>query len=315
MVSKEFKAAFAIFTIIIAIIVPVAISTKMQPQLSNSALSSSSAPGTGGYYYANFCVSCHGPLASSAKLGRTAPQITAAISSVAAMNSLSSLNASQIEAIADALANPSAYSSNPLGASSPPPGSLALAGEGASVYAAYCAGCHGPLATSAKLGRSEAQISAAISSVNAMSSLSSLTASQIQAVAAALANPTATPQPGASIGPTPAPATMYAIYCASCHGPLSGSSVGGASTREIIEAISETRAMNNLSLTVNQIQAIASALQATGGGTNGNDTIQSTSVLIAYETYVIWLAALALAMAALVVMRRKNVLVARLREL
>jgi cytochrome c5 len=45
---------------------------------------------------------CHGPLASSTKRGRTAAQITSAIGSVSSMKGIS-LNATQIQAIADAL--------------------------------------------------------------------------------------------------------------------------------------------------------------------------------------------------------------------
>ena len=305
MVSKEFTTALVIYIVILAVTVPTAVVTKMQPQFPNGSLSSGSpAPGTGAYYYDNFCAGCHGPLASSTKLGRNAAQISGAISNVGAMHSLSSLNATQIQAIADALNNPPAASG---GSTSVSP---ALAGEGVSVYAAYCSGCHGPLITSAKLGRSAAQIEAAISSVSAMNALSSLTTSQIDAVAAALSNPSATPQPGASIGPAPAPATLYAIYCASCHGPLASSSVRGASAGEIREAISETRAMNTLSsLSTDQIQAIASALQNVGGGGSfGNDSLPSTSVLIVWEMRAVPLAALGLVMMALAVAGRKKLI-------
>ena len=58
--------------------------------------------------------------------------------------------------------------------------------DGAVLYATYCAGCHGPLATSTKRGKTAAEISAAIGSVPAMSGLSSLTKEQIAAIASAL---------------------------------------------------------------------------------------------------------------------------------
>lgn len=61
--------------------------------------------------------------------------------------------------------------------------------DGAALYGTYCSGCHGPLATSSKKGRTAAQISSAIASRTAMNSLSTLTSDQIAAIAAALATP------------------------------------------------------------------------------------------------------------------------------
>jgi hypothetical protein len=74
------------------------------------------------------------------------------------------------------------------GGTTPPPPSL----DGAALYTQYCAGCHGPLASSSKAGRTATQIQAAINSVGSMSSLKTLTSAQVQAIAAALA-PTAPP--------------------------------------------------------------------------------------------------------------------------
>lgn len=59
--------------------------------------------------------------------------------------------------------------------------------DGAALYTTYCAGCHGALASSTKIGRTAAQIQSAIDTVSAMQSLSSLTSSQVQAIATALA--------------------------------------------------------------------------------------------------------------------------------
>jgi mono/diheme cytochrome c family protein len=53
--------------------------------------------------YAGACASCHGPLATSTKLNRTAQNISDAIIAVPRMNSLSSLTPAQIQAIATAL--------------------------------------------------------------------------------------------------------------------------------------------------------------------------------------------------------------------
>ncbi len=66
---------------------------------------------------------------------------------------------------------------------------------GAALYATYCASCHGPLAASSKLGVTSSQIQAATLSVSAMSSLLTLTAGQVQAIASALSS-TPTPTPG-----------------------------------------------------------------------------------------------------------------------
>ena len=68
--------------------------------------------------------------------------------------------------------------------------------NGAGLYATYCSSCHGPLATSNKLGATAADIQSAIPNVGAMNSLSSLTQQQIQAIAAVLSSsPTSTPPP------------------------------------------------------------------------------------------------------------------------
>lgn len=58
----------------------------------------------GAQFYASYCASCHGSLASSSKKGRTATQITNAINTVGSMSSLKSLTSAQISAIASALA-------------------------------------------------------------------------------------------------------------------------------------------------------------------------------------------------------------------
>jgi mono/diheme cytochrome c family protein len=59
--------------------------------------------------------------------------------------------------------------------------------DGASLYTANCAVCHGALASSSKLNRTFAQIKSAISSnTGGMSSLGALTDAQLQAIATAL---------------------------------------------------------------------------------------------------------------------------------
>jgi mono/diheme cytochrome c family protein len=59
--------------------------------------------------------------------------------------------------------------------------------DGYALYAANCASCHNPIATSTKIGVSASAIQSAISGVGAMESLSTLSTAQIQAIAAVLA--------------------------------------------------------------------------------------------------------------------------------
>ncbi|TAN41530.1 MAG: cytochrome c, partial [Nitrospirae bacterium] len=99
------------------------------------------ATNDGATLYANSCQSCHGPLATSTKKGRTAAQIQASINSVGAMNSLMNLTAAQVSAIAGVLAT-----------TTPPPPPPVVT-DGATLYTSNCSGCHGPLATSSKRGR------------------------------------------------------------------------------------------------------------------------------------------------------------------
>lgn len=111
---------------------------------------------------------------SSSKKGRTAAQITSAISSVGRMNGIG-LTSAKISAIATALAGTT---------TSPPPTTT----SGATLYASYCAGCHGALSSSQVGGASASQISSAIhGGVSQMSGLSSLTSAQISAIASDLA--------------------------------------------------------------------------------------------------------------------------------
>ncbi len=193
--------------------------------------------------YNTICASCHGPLASSTKLGATASLISTGISTISQMQSLSNLSSAQIQAIAGIL-----QSTTP----NPTPST-----DGVTLYASYCASCHGPLASSAKIGASASRIQTAISTVSNMSSLSSLSGTQVQAISTALM---------AQSMPTDGP-TLYAINCSSCHGALANSSAGGASVSEIQSAIREKRKMQYLStLTLAQIQAISGALAGIAGG-------------------------------------------------
>lgn len=207
-------------------------------------------PSTGATLYATFCQGCHGTLANSTKLNRSATQISGAILANAGgqMGTLNTLTVAQIQAIADALVT----------VTPPPPVT-----DGATLYGNYCQACHGPLASSSKLNRTASQITTAISS-NAggvMGSLSSqLSATQIQAIATALVR--TTPPPPVTDG-----ATLYATYCQSCHGPLATSAKLNRTATQITNAISSNagNVMGSLNgqLSTTQIQAIATALVST----------------------------------------------------
>jgi len=210
----------------------------------------------GAALYTNNCAGCHGPLATSAKLNRTAAQIQAAIDTNAGnvMGSLSGLTVDEVQAIADALVS--------TGGGGGGGGTL----DGATLYTNNCSGCHGPLATSSKLNRTAAQIQAAIdgNAGNVMGSLSGLTAAEVQAIADALVSTGG----GGGGGGTLDGATLYTNNCSGCHGPLATSSKQNRTAAQIQSAINNNAGgvMGSLSgLTTAEVQAIADAL-ATGGG-------------------------------------------------
>jgi mono/diheme cytochrome c family protein len=121
-----------------------------------------------------------------------------------------------VQAIATALGTSS---------TSPPPSTTPPATtDGATLYGTSCAGCHGPLATSAKAGRSATQIQTAINSnTGGMGSLSTLSATQVQAIATALVSSTPAPAPACgschAIPPSSGHhSTHRSRSCATCHG-------------------------------------------------------------------------------------------------
>jgi mono/diheme cytochrome c family protein len=167
--------------------------------------------------YDTNCAGCHGPLATSSKRGATVAQIQAAIAgNFGGMGRFSTLSAADIQSIADALSGTTTPAAAPV---------TTPTTEGATLYGSNCSGCHGPLASSSKLGRTATQIQAAITN-NAggvMGSLSSLSATQVQAIATALVS--STPAPPAACGSCHAipprtghHSTNMGATCATCHG-------------------------------------------------------------------------------------------------
>jgi len=203
----------------------------------------------GAILYSDNCAGCHSALATSSKLGRSAIQIQTAITNnTGGMGSLNTLTSGQIQAIADSLAT---------GGSAPPP---AATPDGAALYLTNCAGCHGPLATTSKPGRTAAQIQSAITNnTGGMGAMMTLTAAQIQAIASVLP---ASPPP-TQIAP-PDGIALYNSECAGCHGALASTSKPGRTAAQIQTAITNnTGGMGSLNtLTAAEIQAIAGALPA-----------------------------------------------------
>ncbi len=210
------------------------------------------APTDGPALYANSCAGCHGPLATSSKLNRTASQIQAAINAnTGGMGGLSGLTPTNIQAIAVALAG---------GGGTPPPPTPAT---GATLYSNNCSGCHGPLATSSKLNRTATQIQTAINAnTGGMGGLSSLTPTNVQAIADALAGG----------GTTPTPTTgeqRYISLCQSCHGfngtGGSAKAIVGVSASQITNAVNAIGAMTSITLAGTDAVDIANFLISGGG--------------------------------------------------
>ena len=185
---------------------------------------------SGAILYANSCSGCHGPLATSTKLGATFVRIQNAISgNIGGMGSFISLTGADLQAIEAAL-NPTVPAS---GVPATPPSVI----DGAALYTSNCTGCHGPLATSTKQGITIARFQTAVTNnTGGMSYLSSLTVNQVQAIVTALTPASGTPTPTPNPSPTPG-TTLYTTACAGCHGPLASSAKAGATVTRITTAI------------------------------------------------------------------------------
>jgi mono/diheme cytochrome c family protein len=174
--------------------------------------------------------------------------------------------------------------------------------EGAALYAASCAGCHGALASSGVAGASSAAIAAAIAgNVGGMGSLSFTTA-QLDAISLALGG-TGGGGDGDDGdhddgdhddgdhdddgegdgdgdgdhggGGSAEGAALYQANCVGCHGALASSNVRGESAEDIAEAIAENEGgMGSLTLSMAELESIAAALGGGGGDDDGGDDAQ-----------------------------------------
>lgn len=213
----------------------------------------------GAALYAASCAGCHGSLTSSAKKGASAARIQSAISAgIGGMGSLTSLNTQEVQAIATALGGA-------IPAPPPAPATPPASPDGAALYAAQCAACHGPLASSTKKGMNLSRLQTAINSnLGGMGFLSTMSATDMTAIVTSLAT---APVPPPATTPTPSPVTpdgaaLYAAQCAGCHGVLATSAKAGATAARTQTAINgNIGGMGGLStLTTQQVQAIADAL-------------------------------------------------------
>ena len=131
---------------------------------------------------------------------------------IGGMGFLSQLTVTQQQAIVTVL-TPTTPSSTPTPSPTP-------VTDGATLYSANCAGCHGALASSGKAGATTSRIQNAINgNIGNMGYLSILSTAQVTAIASVLT--TAAPP-----SPTDGPG-LYAANCASCHRSLAKSEVRG----------------------------------------------------------------------------------------
>ena len=122
-------------------------------------------------YQAN-CASCHGSLDTSTKLGRSFDAINQAIEKEPSMALTRALTLDERKLIAEVLNQKAAIEVD--------------SSNGAKLYKANCASCHGVLLASTKLDRSADTIKSAISNINSMKYLQTLSKDQIEDIAKAL---------------------------------------------------------------------------------------------------------------------------------
>ncbi|MBI5920245.1 MAG: cytochrome c [Betaproteobacteria bacterium] len=249
------------------------------------------APASGTSLYTAKCAGCHGAISSPNFKGTAS--IGAIQSAIAAnrggMGMLSGISTADLQSISDALlaqpATPPA--APPAGSPTTPP--VTSTPDGAALYTANCAGCHGALASSSKGGITTVRLQNAISgNVGGMGALASLSAADMQAIASALnpstPPPTPTPTPVPTPTPTPTPgatpdgAALYATHCAGCHGALAASAKQGITIARLQSAINNGIGnMGSLSkLSVTEVQAIVTALTPTTPTPTPNPTPSPT---------------------------------------
>ncbi|MEO5361756.1 MAG: c-type cytochrome, partial [Nitrospirota bacterium] len=139
------------------------------------------------------------------------------------------------------------------------------ASEGATLYAQYCASCHGATPSGAQVNASAEKITNAIATNSDMknnASLKTLTSTQIQAIASFLSTSSAT---GSS---------LFLSNCISCHNtiPATDPRLVGATAAKITNAIATVSQMKGNTalqgLTSTQIQSISDYIVGTAQSSN-----------------------------------------------
>ncbi len=222
-----------------------------------------STPTAGSALYTSKCAGCHGDSANSNLIGRISVlSVQDAIASgLGGMDMLNGLSAADIQAIADHLAT-----STPVPTPSPAP-STTVPVDGAALFAAKCAGCHGSLSTTGKKGMTAVRLQNAIGgNIGGMGFLSTLSSADIQALVTALNPAVPTPTPAPTPTPTPTPnsdgTALYSANCAGCHGSLASSGKKGISIARLQSAIANNVGGMGylLTLSVSEVQAVVTVL-------------------------------------------------------
>jgi mono/diheme cytochrome c family protein len=195
-------------------------------------------------YTAN-CAGCHGADGSTLS-GRTGAQIAAAIVNVSSMTGVT-LSGVEIQAIADFLGGGSGSGSSggtPASHTNSEDGVMHAPGNDLP-YTNNCTMCHGTN-LEGNVGPSCTNCHGEVWNESA---------------------PTAGGDTGN--GASTEGQALYTTYCAACHG-VTGTSLSGRTVDQISTAISNAAAMNNIALSLTELQAIADYLAGVSGGTGGS---------------------------------------------
>ncbi|MCL1594308.1 MAG: c-type cytochrome [Actinomycetia bacterium] len=213
----ESDPAGASSSLSVSIGVPPTPTTTTPPTVSGSSL------------FASTCAACHTKANLSGR-GLSSAQLVTIMSSGAMKSQASSLNATQIKAVADYISPGGATPPTPATTTTTTPaGTNPPTASGSSLFASSCAACHTKANLSGR-GLSSAQLVTIMSSGAMKSQASSLNATQIKAVARYLTpassggtNPTTTTTtPGAAASGS----SVYTAKCAACHGSTGEGGVG-----------------------------------------------------------------------------------------
>ena len=199
-------------------------------------------------YEAN-CSGCHGADGSTLA-GRTGAQIAAAIVNVSTMMGVS-LSGAEILAIADFLSGSTGTGGPPANHTNSEDGVLHAPGN-TLPYSSGCTVCHG-------------------------ATLEGGVGPSCFACHAETWNESAPTSGGGTGGggSTTSGQALYTTYCAACHG-ATGTSLSGRTVDQVSAAIGSVTTMNNIALSLTELQAIADYLSVNTGGGGGGDTGSGT---------------------------------------